>query len=713
MNTKKISITGLLALLTVTLPLAIFAAPGDLDLSFGTNGFSFNTLGVSMNGGPNGNGTAIQPDGKLLIAGDRFVTIGKPQRRALLARYNSDGTLDTTFGGGGVIFHSNTYTLNSVAVQPDGKIIAGGIGPSTTFSSAFYIFRYNADGTSDTTFNNSGVNFTAIGSNAVLKSVLLQPDGKIAAAGFSCLTVSQCFSNGESFAVVRYNVNGSLDSSFDGDGIVTTNFENSLALASEIILQPDGKIVAAGTVTGAVKSFALARYNADGSLDTTFGNGGRVVTSTGNENAFLNSVALQSDGRIVVAGYSRPTSNYDFTVARYTSSGTLDSSFGTNGIVTTDFNSGYDIASKVLIQRNGKIVAVGSSYETATANISLARYNADGTPDANFGQAGKVFALTQQTSTRVTSALLQPDGKIVAAGDSNSNNGSRFITLARFIGDAAARPAFDFDGDGKTDISVFRGGVWHLQRSQFGFAALNWGVASDKPAPADFDGDGKTDLSVYRPSNGEWSVFNSLTHTITIVNFGAPEDLPRPADFDGDGKADICVWRPSTGVWYRLNSSNGQFAATAFGQNGDAPLIADFDGDGKSDIAVFRPSNGTWYWLNSSSGQFQAIAFGQTGDKPVQADYDGDGRTDISVFRPSNGVWYRLNSSNNSFFATAFGQAGDVPTPGDYDGDGRADIALFRPSNGIWYRLNSASGGFYFEAFGVSSDSPIPAAFVP
>ena len=692
---------------------SVFALPGDLDSSFGVNGFSFNTLGVSINGGPNGNGAAIQPDGKLLVAGDRFVTIGKPQRRALLARYNSDGTLDTTFSGGGVIFHSNTYLLNSVVVQPDGKIIVGGVGPSTTFSNAFYVFRYNADGTPDTTFNNSGVNFTAIGSNAFLKSVLLQPDGKIVAAGFSCLTVSQCFANGESFAIVRYNVNGSLDSSFDGDGIVTTNFENSVALASEAVLQPDGKIVAAGTAVGSVKSFALARCNANGSLDTTFGNGGRVLTSTGNENAVLNSTALQSDGRIVVAGYSRPTDNYDFTVARYTSSGTLDSSFGTNGIVTTDFNSGYDIASKVLIQRNGKIVAVGSSYEAATANISLARYNMDGMPDGNFGQGGKVFAPTQQTSTRIASALLQPDGKIVAAGDSISSNGSKFITLARFIGDAPARPQFDFDGDGKTDISVFRNGVWHLQRSQFGFTSVNWGIGSDKFAPADFDGDGKTDLTVYRPSNGEWSVFNSATHTISIVNFGAPEDLPRPADFDGDGRADICVWRPSNGVWYRLNSSNGQFAATAFGQQGDAPLVADFDADGKADIAVFRPSNGVWYWLRSSDNQFQAIAFGASGDKPVAADYDGDGKTDVAVFRPSNGVWYRLNSSNGTFFAVQFGQSDDVPTVGDYDGDGKADIAVFRPSNGVWYRLNSSSGNFYFELFGASGDRPIPSAFVP
>ena len=301
-----------------------------------------------------------------------------------------------------------------------------------------------------------------------------------------------------------------------------------------------------------------------------------------------------------------------------------------------------------------------------------------------------------------------------AAGNQADGNGATFGDQI-YTTNTTVQPAknvFDFDGDGKSDISVFRDGVWHLQRSQLGFTAIGWGVASDKIAPADFDGDGKTDLTVYRPSNGEWSVLRSLDNTIYIIRFGAPEDLPRPADFDGDGKADICVWRPSNGVWYRLNSSDGQFAATAFGQAGDAPLVADFDGDGKSDIAVYRPSNGVWYWLRSSDNQFAAVQFGASEDKSVAADYDGDGKTDVAVFRPSNGVWYRLNSGDGSFFAVQFGQASDLPTLGDYDGDGRADIAVFRPSNGVWY-LQQTSNGFTGIAFGASGDKPIPNAFVP
>ena len=702
---------------------SIFAAPGDLDTSFGSNGFVFNDLGYPQNGGPSVEDIAIQPDGKILIAGRRTPTVGKPVSRSYVARLNADGTFDSSFAGGVVLEDLGIFsTIYSIVVQPDGKIVVGGTvlrfsGGSTPPVPVFFVIRYNANGTRDTSFLNGGTAFTAFSRAASLVSVLLQPDGKIVAAG----NREGNQTSGASFAVTRYNADGTSDLTFGVDAKVETTFTNFAAQARQAVLQTDGKIVIAGDVkediaSGGVKSsFALARYNSNGSLDTAFGSGGRVVNSF-SEDAGLTTIALQTDGKIVGAGYRILNADYKFAVARYDSSGAFDSTFGTNGIVTTDFSAIntstiFDVAQEVLIQRNGKIITVGDSG-ASDSNIALARYNQNGSLDTTFGQGGKVLSNVPQLRNRVLTAVLQTDGKIIAGGNASDNSSGK-ISLARYFGDAPTRPPFDFDGDGRTDISVFRGGTWHLQRSQLGFTAANWGIGSDLVAPADFDGDGKTDLTVYRPSNGEWSVFNSLTHSVYIVRFGAPEDLPRPADYDGDGKADICVFRPSNGTWYRLNSSNGQFVATAFGQSGDAPLIADFDGDGKSDIAVFRPSNGTWYWLRSSDGQFGAVAFGANGDKPVAADYDGDGKTDVAVFRPSNGTWYRLNSSNGSFFAVAFGQAGDVPTLGDYDGDGKSEIAVFRPAGGVWYRLNSGSGNFYYELFGVNGDRPIPAAFVP
>lgn len=275
------------------------------------------------------------------------------------------------------------------------------------------------------------------------------------------------------------------------------------------------------------------------------------------------------------------------------------------------------------------------------------------------------------------------------------------------------RTPFDFDGDGKADLAVFRpaSGFWFLLNSTSGFSATSFGLTTDRLSPGDFDGDGKTDIAVFRPSTGSWYRLNSSTGAFISVQFGANGDVPVPADYDGDLKSDIAVWRPSDGGWYRLNSSNGAFVAIAFGTNGDKPTLGDFDGDGKADLAVYRPSAGAWYRLNSQNGAFVANQFGVTEDLPTPGDFDGDGKTDLAVYRPSSGAWYRLNSGNGQFVAIGFGTTGDKPAPADFDGDAKTDIAVFRPSDGTWYLLKSASG-FSAQQFGVLNDLPISNAFV-
>ena len=404
-----------------------------------------------------------------------------------------------------------------------------------------------------------------------------------------------------------------------------------------------------------------------------------------------------------------------FVVSGIISAGTLTSPTGVLNIsagLTMSPNGAYGC--KISGTSPG---ANGHDQLNVTGSVELGNARFVPVPWNNFvPSAGETFLVLRNDGTDPINGtfLDMPEGAIFAG----PLNTSFSITYAGGDGNDIAitvinKALFDYDGDGRSDISVFRPstGDWYLQRSTAGFFGVNFGSAQDRIVPADYDGDGKSDVAVYRPSTGIWYVTNSSTGTLDYYGFGIAEDLPTPADYDGDGRADLSVFRPSTGTWYRLNSLTGQFVAVQFGADGDQPTLGDFDGDGRADIAVFRPSTGAWYQMNSSDGSFFGEQFGIATDRIVPADYDGDGKTDIAIYRPSDGLWYVKNSATTTYTPYVFGLSEDIPVPGDFDGDGKADIAVFRPTDGTWYIVNSTSGAFTIYQFGQNGDRPTENAF--
>jgi len=308
-------------------------------------------------------------------------------------------------------------------------------------------------GTLDASFGTGGIvrtDFAGAGDGA--GAVVVQPDGKLVAAGAASI-------NGQAdFALARYNGNGTLDSTFGHNGRVTTDFGGIYEGARSVALQGDGKIVVAGaSVLGLYNNFALARYRADGTPDTSFGTGGKVTTSFGQVSADATSVAVQPDGKIVVAGYANINGGYDFALVRYNANGTLDTTFGSGGKVVTEFGvqqQGYSYAqgSSVALQLDGKIVLAGVAYIGSGRDIALARYNSNGTLDTTFGTGGKV--MSDFTPNDLASAVaIQPDGRIVVAGMANTQRGFGFA-LVRYNTIGAVDVSFGTGGKVTTDFGL-------------------------------------------------------------------------------------------------------------------------------------------------------------------------------------------------------------------------------------------------------------------
>jgi uncharacterized delta-60 repeat protein len=799
--------------------IARFNVNGTPDNTFDADGLAqVPSLGQS-------NALAIQADGKIVVA-------GRSAGDLALARFNSDGSLDTTFDGDGIaiLVLPDTQEIFDIAIQPDGKIIVGGNTGTSAIFQDFMVVRFNANGTPDASFGPTGIGVIQTGFNPRdgLSSIALQPDGKIVAGGFT-----GDFANVD-FALIRITSTGSLDTTFDTDGKLTNSIREQDIL-NKVLIQPDGKLIATGYTRnmGQNQDVALIRYNSNGSLDTSFDVDGIATTNDGALDD-TSAAILQPDGKIIV------TERRDFNnsaLIRFNSNGSLDNSFHGDGIFTfpaSNFTNTFPRA--VAIQPDGKIIISGAqgpdiflSRLLGDPRKSFTNFNFIGPPDrtananppgvpsnypsiadingatgtvtkvrvtltnvthtfpgdldvllvgpqgqrtilmsdaggGNPGITGRTYIFDQAAAdnfptTTAASGIYKPfngDGPaniepggidvFPASGPGSANFGAANLDVFKGtnpngiwklyvvddeVGDTGFLSTFtlevtttvsrlnnlgaDFDGDGRTDISIFRpsNGQWWLNRSLTAqTVALQFGATTDIIAPGDFTGDGKTDIAFFRPSNGFWFILRSEDNSFFSYPFGTNGDIPAPADYDGDGRTDSAVFRPSDSTWYINRSSDFGATIAQFGTNGDKPVAADYDGDGLTDIAIFRPSDGSWWYLRSSDGQFRVYRFGVGTDKPVQADYTGDGKADIAIFRPSTGEWFIQRSEDNSFFSFPFGTNGDLPAPGDYDGNGIADATVFRPSNATWFSLTQTQGTT-FSTFGINGDRPAPAAFVP
>jgi uncharacterized delta-60 repeat protein len=590
--------------ITLQWPLMVLAAPGDLDTSFG-GGDGWVSTGYSrITDTSIARSVVQQSDGKL-------VAVGTAGYRFALLRYNADGSLDTTFNGTGMVtttFNAKGGGANAVIQQSDGKLVVAGYAEAGAYND-FALARYSADGTLDVTFNGTGkVTTSFAGNNDQAYSVIQQSDGKLVAAGLSNDGLR------DHVAVVRYNIDGSLDTTFNSGGKVTTNFGvgTNGSVANSVIQQSDGRLVVAGYVrVGSYYDFALVRYNSNGSLDTTFNGIGKVSTPIGSGSDEAYSVIQQSDGRLVVAGYMQVGSSHDFALARYNDDGTLDLTFNSTGKVVTPIGSGSDKAYSVVQQSDGKLVAAGFAKQGSYYDVALARYNPDGTLDTTLNGVGKVTTdVADDSNDQTYSVIQQSNSQLVVAGHSNGS-----FALVRY--NTAGSLDFSFNSTGKvTQTFVVSGdnatSVIQQSDGKLVVAGNSYAELGGSFALARYSMDGTLDTT-----------FNSVGKVVTLFEDAGDVQLNAVIQ-QSDGRLVVAGY-------VEMGFSNYYFALARY--TADGILDTSFNGAGKVITNIqAQVSDQAYSVIQQSDGKLVAVGSSRNG---VSAEfavvrYDTDGSLDTS-----------------------------------------------------------------------------------
>jgi uncharacterized delta-60 repeat protein len=640
--------------------------------------------------------------------------------------------LDPAFGTNGKTIRSAPFTQVPIDsfLLPDGKILVmtwDRNGSTNDVPITYSFVRFNADGSVDTSYGTNGavqlpIPFLATQNQYNIFQAVRQPDGKIVAVG----------SDGPNGLMVRLNENGTLDTSFSGDGIHRPNINqtgnDSLA---RVLIQPDGRIVAiGGTQINNVNSLFLIRYETNGELDFAFGDqGGFIVHPVGGDGFFATGFGRQSSGKYVALGSGQATGK----ALRFNSDGTADASFA-----SPTFGSG-DATSFLLLSDDRMVVGGYPFYTDALfrnhADIKLTRLNINGAADSTFGNGGTILLdIVSGMFDYLADVIELPGGAVGVAGTTlvyKNRSPTVGWQMSLFTVDntgaiTGRSLAMNFDPSGGTsnllrqpDGKLIVTGAIGDPNNPDVLITRHLGVPLDtyrlRGIPFEFSlgpGSGPFGISQtaeFRPSSTKWYASPFLA---SGVQFGLANDVLAAGDFYGDYGSELAVFRPSNGTWYISKGySSSDFVTVQWGSNGDVPAAYDYDGDGKYDVTVFRPSDGNWYIRQSSDSGVQIHHWGVSGDKPVVGDYDGDGLGDLAIWRPSTGVWYIHRSSDGQAQVAQFGLNGDIPVQEDYDGDLKTDIGVFRPSTGVWYIWRSSDGGFTIVQYGLNGDVPTPADY--